>query len=213
MVLLTEDASLDLVSSLLSASGFELTEVEIYSYKTSSNIQAALALSEFIGEIAPATHVIIHRDRDFMTEQEVEWVSDQIASAGATPYITEGSDVEAHFTGTQHLAACLNVPQTDVEEWKDIIASDSHNELMHKFTRKRDDAKILYRNRDEDPPNTLTLVGNANPLPEYQRHGKSMLSKIRGDMHAQFGVTVDLLTPTDFLASERLVEVLLANEE
>ena len=94
-VVLTEDASLELIDTLLRSSDFEDDEFLVYSYKTSSNIQSALILAEFISEIAPATRVIIHRDRDFMTDQEVEWISAQITNVNATPFITEELDADA----------------------------------------------------------------------------------------------------------------------
>ena len=207
-VFLTEDASLELVYAIIEASGFDEDEVVVYSYKTSSNIQAALALSDFIREIAPETKVIIHRDRDFMTDQEVGWISHQINGANAIPFITEGSDIEAYYIDSEHLAELLEVEAGEIDDWKDAIAAEFHNQLFHKFTRKRDDAKVLYRNRPEQPPDTLIMIGNANPLPAEQRLGKYMLRKIRGEMHERFGKTIDVTQSTERLSSDRLVEII-----
>lgn len=209
-VFLTEDASLELVDAIIRASGFDEDEVVVYSYKTSSNIQAALALSDFIREIAPETNVIIHRDRDFMIDQEVSWIIDQINGANAIPFITEGSDIEAYFIDSEHLAELLDVEPDEIDDWKDAIAAEFHNQLLHKFTRKRDDAKVLYRNRPEKPPETLAMIGNANPLPDHQRLGKYMLRKIRGGMHQRFETTIDVSQATERLSSDRLVEILQA---
>lgn len=208
-VFLSEDASLDLVNSLIVSSGFDRDEVVTYSYKTSSNIQAALSLAEFISEIAPETKVIIHRDRDFMTDDEIEWVSLQIRGARGIPFITEGSDIESYFVDCDHLASLLNEDVETITCWLNEMAAECHNELMHKFTRKRDDAKVLYRNRSEQPPDTLALIGNDNPLSENKRLGKYMLRKIRGEMHSKFGKSVAVNTPTDHLYSERLREILI----
>lgn len=213
-VILTEDASLELVDAIIEASGFDEDEVVVYSYKTSSNIQAALALSDFIREIAPETKVIIHRDRDFMTDQEVGWISHQINGANAIPFITEGSDIEDYFIDSGHLAELLEVEADEIDDWKDTIAAEFHNQLFHKFTRKRDDARVLYRNRPEQPPDTLAMIGNANPLPAEQRLGKYMLymlRKIRGGMHERFGTTIDVSQATERLSSDRLVEILQAH--
>lgn len=207
-VFLSEDASLELVNSLVVASGFDKDQVITYSYKTSSNIQAALSLAEFIGEIAPGTKVIIHRDRDFMTDEETGWVRQQIEGAGAIPFITEGSDIESYFIDCNHLATLLNEDDETIVSWLHEIAVESHNELMHKFTRKRDDAKVLYRNRPNQPPDTLALIGNDNPLSEDKRLGKYMLRKVRGGMYEKFGKNTAVNTSTDYLYSERLREIL-----
>ncbi len=210
-VFLTEDASLELVNGLLDSSGFDEDEIVVYSYKTSSNIQAALSLSDFIGEIAPATNVIVHRDRDFMTDQEAGWVAQQIEGAGAIPFITEGSDIEAYFIDSNHLAELLEVVPEEIDDWKDELAEEFHNQLFHKFTRKRDDAKALYRNRREQAPNTIDLIGNDNPLPEDKRLGKYMLRKIRGAMHERFERTVDVNQSTEYLSSDCLADILEAH--
>lgn len=207
-VVLSEDASLELVNSLFLASGFKKEKFIIYSYKTSSNIQSAYVLTEFISEIAPRTKIIIHRDRDFMTDIEVGWVSDRIEKSGAIPFITEGSDIESYFIDSNHLAALLGVSIDEIETWQNEIATKFHNEVMHKFTRKRDEAKTLYKNRDEKPPETLNLIGEDMPLPQDKRLGKYMLSKLRGTMYGKFSKNVDISARSPHLVSKRIGEIL-----
>jgi len=206
-VFLTEDASLELVRTLIRSSGFEDDEIVIYSYKTSSNIQSALTLSEFILEIAPDTKVIIQRDRDFMTDEEVEWTSQSIENSGAIPFITEGSDIEHYFQISSHLAELLGVELEEIDSWKNEIAQKEHNTLVHKYLRKRDEAKKLYRGREEDPPDSMLMLGDDMPLPEEKRLGKYMLRRLRGSMHSRFGVTVDVTCETEHLRSERLASL------
>ena len=203
-VFLTEDASLDLVKIIIRNSGFHEDEIATYSYKTSSNIQSALTLTEFILEIAPDTKVIIHRDRDFMTDDEVVWTEQVIESCGAIPFITEGSDIEDYFQVSEHLAELLNTDVGEIDAWKNEIAQAEHNILTHKYLRKRDEAKWLYRNRAENPPDSMAMLGTDVPLPQEKRLGKYMLRKLRGSMHERFGTTVDVKTTTAYLRSEKL---------
>jgi energy-coupling factor transporter ATP-binding protein EcfA2 len=206
-VILTEDASFEFIASIANGSGYNSNELVIYSYKTSSNIQSAILLADFINEIAPNTNVIIHRDRDFMEGNEVGWVSEQIEESGAIPFITEGSDIETYFISKEHLSALLNEDEEDIDGWLAEIATEHHNVLMHKFTRKRDDLKFLYRKREEDPPETLNLIGNDSPMPANKRQGKFMIRKVRAGMHEKYGKTVDLLGITAALSSPRLIEI------
>jgi energy-coupling factor transporter ATP-binding protein EcfA2 len=206
-VFLTEDASLELVKTLIRSSGFGDDEIVVYSYKTSSNIHAALTLSEFILEIAPDTKVIIHRDRDFMTNDEVNWTTQIIGSTGAIPFITEGVDIESYFQVSEHLAALLEVELEEINDWKTEIARRAHNELVHKYLRKRDEARALYRNRLENPPDSMSMLGTEAPLPEEKRLGKYMLRKLRGSMQDRFCRTVDLNTRSDWLFSKELADL------
>lgn len=205
--ILTEDASYDLVDTLLKSSGFDPEEYVIYSYKSSSNMQSALLLAEFIAEIAPKTSVLIHRDRDMMTDQEVQWVVEDIEAAGAETFITEGCDIESYFVNPEHVASLLGVGRSEVEEWLDELATKNHIELQHRYTRKRDEAKWLYRNRAESPPDTASMLGAEVPLAPDKRLGKFMLRKARGSMHERFGRHVDLRTQSEYLRCERLVEM------
>jgi energy-coupling factor transporter ATP-binding protein EcfA2 len=206
-VFLTEDASLEFVKVLIRESGFDEDEIVTYSYKTSSNIQSALALTEFILEIAPGTKVIIHRDKDFMTDEEVGWTEQVIENSGAIPFITEGSDIEYYFQISEHLAELIGVGIEEIETWKSEIAHAEHNTLVHKYLRKRDEVKSLYRNRAENPPDSMGMLGAEMPLSEEKRLGKFMLRKLRGTMHERFGTTFDVKTHSDFLRSEKLANL------
>ncbi len=210
-VFLTEDANMELIDKLAASAGYPDDEYVVYSYKTSTNMQSALLLSEFIGEIAPNTKIIIHRDQDFMTDNEKQWISELIEDCGAISFITEGSDIESYYIDPEHLASLLEEESDQIITWQNELAQDNHNELTHKFSRKRDELKYLYKKRNENPPDTLGLIGNDNPLSPDKRVGKFMLCKVRSDMHNRFGKTVDIRNQTAFLRSPRLRAILEAN--
>lgn len=210
-VILSEDSSKKYIRKLAEASGFDMANTVIYTYKTSSQIHSAIYLSEFIKDIAPNTTIIVHRDRDFLTDVEVGWISEKISNSGAHPFITEGCDIESYFIDPEHLAEVLDEDVEDIEEWLDDIATKYHNRLLHKFSRKRDDAKYLYRNKAEEPPETLVLLGEDNPLPPEKRLGKFMSKKVRGEMHEEFEKTVDIMKITPNLSSPRLIQILEEN--
>lgn len=207
-VVLTEDSKMELIKLLFKSSGFDLDEIIFYSYKASSNLLSAGALTEFIKEIAPETKIIIHADNDFLTGDEQTKLKDKISDYGALPFITEGSDIESYFIDASHISKLINEDRDDVEEWIDEIAKQYHNQLTHKFSRKRDDAKIkLYKNGNA-PPNTITLLGDDVPLLEEKRLGKFMLKKIRSGLHERFASTTNLISESDYLYSEVLQDLL-----
>lgn len=206
-VFLTEDSSKKHIEVLAQSCEFDMRNTVFYSYRTSSQMHSAVYLAEFIKDIAPNTKIVIHRDRDFLTNDEIEWVSESILSIGAYPFITEESDIEGYFITPEHLGELLDEEDDEIEEWISELASEHHNKLMLKFTRKRDDAKFLYRNRLEEPPSTSVLLGEENPLPSEKRLGKFMLKKIRGGLQGQFGKNINITQQTSHLISERLMEI------
>jgi energy-coupling factor transporter ATP-binding protein EcfA2 len=191
-VFLTEDTDMAMLKMIAKHIGLKENEVLFFSYKTSSNLEPAKILARFIKDITPNTEVYIHRDRDFMTDSEVSVIKGKISSSGATPFITDGCDLESYFLEPDHLALLLNVDNNMVEDWLNTIAQSNHAQLQHSFTRKRDDIKkLLYRDSPETCPNTLALIGNDIPLPSQLRHGKELLKKARKEMHSHFSKTID----------------------
>ncbi|EGW20638.1 AAA family ATPase [Methylobacter tundripaludum] len=207
-VVLTEDSKLALVKTLLESSGFDLNTVAIYSYKTSTNIQSALALCGFIKDVVPMTHVIIHRDRDFMTDQEVKLVQKNIIEADAIPFITLHSDLEGYFLDLAHLAMLLDKDETEIKEWLDQLAASIHNKLQHSYTRKRDQIKqSLYRKNPDECPETIDLIGDDIPLDPSKRLGKTMLKLVRSSMNGMFGKNVNPMAPSDALKCIELQQI------
>ncbi len=206
-VILTEDTKMDAIRSLSASSGFDIQNVIFFSYKASTNLNSIGVLSEFIKEIAPKTNIIVHADSDFLTDVEQEKLEDKITGYGATPFVTEGSDIESYFIIPEHLASVLDVDVEEISTWLNEIATNNHNRLTHKFSRKRDEAKRkLYKN-GEVAPDTLELMGHEVPLRPENRLGKYMLTKVRSEMHERFGKTVDVLSGSGFLYSKKLLDI------
>ncbi|MGG1550945.1 AAA family ATPase [Paenibacillus ferrarius] len=204
-IILTEDRNTEYLEQLLNANGFDLTKILIYSYKTSSNLEQASLFVEFIKEVSNNCDVIIHRDLDFMLEDEISKVRQKITEAGAIPFITRGSDIEAYYINPIHLAELLNEDLEVVESWIHELAIKHHNEIQHQYTRKRDEIKNnLYRSTPSRFPDTLSLIGSDYPLPEDKRKGKFMIKKIRGDMYNKFSKEIDIITSTTHLVCSEL---------
>ena len=208
LLVLTEDRDRQYIKYLLLQNGFLMNETLIYSYKTSSNLEGAVLFVDFLKEMAPECKVVIHRDRDFMTQTEVERVCQSITKADAIPFITQGSDIESYFVTGEHLKIVCSLPAQDITDWLNSIAYENHNDLQHQFTRKRDEIKNkMYRNNRDDCPNTRELIGDQIPLVEEKRKGKFMLRKIRETMRKRLGQTVNLQSPTQALICATLQQI------
>ena len=199
-VILSEDKTFKPLNTLLRSAPLAPGRHLCYSYKTSSAIQGAYLLVNFIREIAPNTRVIIHRDRDFMTDAEVERVRAQIVAQGATPFITAGSDVESYFCAPNHISAKVGRPVEEIAAWITDLINQNQIEIQHTFTRKRDEIKfLLYKGQEYgEPPETLALLGQV-PFQSDKVVGKFLLKKLRGSMHQRFGVDVELISDSPHL--------------
>lgn len=208
-VFLTEDRNTAPLQLLAEQAGFPIGETLFLSYKSSSNLEAAKLLATFIQEASEGTRIVIHRDRDFMTDAEVERVAANISAGGAIAFVTEVSDIESYFIGFSHLGHLLELGSDEVETWLSDLATTEHVSLQHQFTRKRDEIRrVMYRENPDACPDTLALLGDAVPLPIASRHGKAMLKLVRGMMHERFGKVTNVLQASPHLVSHRLRQIL-----
>lgn len=208
-VFLTEDSNSQLFRKLLQKAGYPIDRVLLFSYKTSSALNSAYLLVDFIHEVSPQSKVIIHRDRDLMTDDEVAYVRNRIQQQGAIPFITDGSDIESYFCHPGHLQSLLDVPQDQIDNWLAEQINGMQVEIIHSFTTKRSEIRgLLYRAGQiaGEPPGTLELLGNP-PFAATKIVGKSLLKRLRGSMHQRFGKTVDLLNSTPFLNTQQLEQI------
>ena len=209
-VVLSEDTDLTLIKILAASSGFDVQETLFFSYKTSTNLESAKILASFIKEISPSTTVVIHRDRDFMTDEEAATVATKISQGGAIAFVTERSDIESYFVRSKHIATATGLDSDNVHTWIDKLATGEHNKLAHTFTRKRDEVKhLLYRDNPNEFPSTVELLGDSVPLAHRNRLGKQMLKLVRAGLHTKFNANpAKLLQATAALKSARLAEII-----
>jgi hypothetical protein len=118
-VLLTEDEDILPISAILEASGFNMKEVDTWSYKGCTKIDVALVLNEFIKKHASAATVLLHRDRDYQTDSEAEELRESIEKAGMRCFLTRGTDIESHYLSKEHIHEIY--PMITLEKAQEIL--------------------------------------------------------------------------------------------
>jgi hypothetical protein len=177
----TEDTSTGPLETLLAANGFPPEERFIFSYKASSKIDAAALVLSFVRRVRPGVKLIIHRDRDFMQDDEIC----RLKAKYNIPHgqnvgllITKFSDVEGYFVQPGHLAAALKIPHQDASTLVDATVQENNNEFVLKFRDKREEIKrTLYRNDEENCPETAGLIPGGQITVECAM-GKLLFSKL-----------------------------------
>ena len=188
----TEDSDTKYLEKLLEANGFPLDETFIFSYRTSSKIDAAALMLSFVQRVRPGVKLIIHRDRDFMSDHEIERLKKKYCLPQGTNVgllITKFSDVEGYFTQPLHIAAALDLPVTDAEVFVSAAVQENNNEFVLKFRDKREEIKkVLYKNDEDNCPAVTTLYSRVT---NYGRifNGKIIAFKARPEAAGKRGKT------------------------
>lgn len=150
-LILTEDStSNNLLRVLLESSGFNMKETYMLSYEGCSKLASANLFSIFVKEKMPNLHVLVHRDRDYLTDSEIEYQHETFHRIDVRFFYTEGTDVESYFLNAEHIHHCY--PNIDlatatalVEDTISDILPKSIDFLYKKeFGNRRETSTHLY---------------------------------------------------------------------
>lgn len=208
-VFLTEDTRLEYLYPFLQANGIDPKCTLVHSYNGSSRLQAALELAKFIKNLRPAARVIVHRDRDFMTNEDVAELKVALLKDGDDIdfFVTEGSDIEHYFTRPQHLQASFEISLDEATASISEILKNNQAEFTVRYVRKVDDLKPLFQQRRADSRANKEVV-KGRLLEREHAVGKLLVGKLLE--HAQGGIQDPkkrLLEPRETLRDSNLVEI------
>ncbi|WP_341938559.1 AAA family ATPase [Marinimicrobium sp. C2-29] len=208
-ILLTEDTDPRYIELLAEASGFVPEEFEIWSYEGCSNINTALAINAFIAEHAPGTNVVVHRDRDYMSDEEVQAYKAKLEPIGIKVFITAGNDAEAHLVNTHHISDLYpRVTLQKVNELIEEVLDERRDAILRKYINTIHNRKLQasYKGGDRPDPGAIAL-GCTQSYDNDRRghmHGKIVESALRAKLQAEVGGNIDLCRMSDHILCEDL---------
>lgn len=113
---------------------------EILSYRGCGNIDNATLLAEIIRMSTSGTKVIIHRDRDFLPEEEIKNFENRCRKAGIIPFVTSGADIESYYLDKEHLLNSLSLEKNELEDIFDKMKRSRNMEsIINKIANDRID--------------------------------------------------------------------------
>ncbi len=120
---------------------------------------------------------IVHRDRDFMTDDEaVKW-QNAYATEGCLPWVTSGSDVEAYFCNASYLSALYKVSLDEAEAWRSEASSKVTNSKSSFFEKRRTITRLLWQDGGGPATDDLwQLNGGQSPANQI---GKKLLAALK----------------------------------
>ena len=217
-IVLTEDSDITYMQTLLKANNIDLNTTLIYPYKTCEQLESAILVGDFIKKAAPNCNVIIHRDRDFMTDDEVNVIKDKITAESLIPWITRYSDIEAYFTTEKHLSIITGKDLAEINSWLTDILTKNHVDIQAEFQNKRNNVKNkLYRdgklkkNNSISWHDTINLFGKSVPTSLKNVKGKFLLRKINGSILEFAGKVIKVATETEALKDSDIQTLFVHN--
>ncbi len=89
---------------------------------------------------------LIHRDRDFMDDKEVERWKKAYKTDGVRLWVTPGCDVEAYFCTAAYLAALYGVEEVEAEIWRQEAAGTVSGAKKTFFSKRQVINRLVWPN-------------------------------------------------------------------
>lgn len=210
-ILLTEDKVTRPVTALARANDAP-DSVAVLSYNGCGNLAAARLLAGMLADMRPDARIVIHRDRDFRTDAEMEF---ELATAAAerdrngvervTEIFTPLNDVEHSFAKPEHLkevfAGRLDAGIVD-GALEDVIAFRRDNLVnaarvargqlkasLYDVPRKRAKPEWAASGMPNNEPNVSGFLppNGITPVAFEHCHGKKLMDGLRPTLHHHIG--------------------------
>jgi ABC-type cobalamin/Fe3+-siderophores transport system ATPase subunit len=123
------------------------------------------------------SRVLIHRDRDFMTQVETEKWAQSFKTPRVFPWVTNGSDIEAYFCQSDYLSALYAVAVDVAENWR-LEAAKSVTKAHATFLEKRKNVvRVLWP--DGGSPDAQALWNAAGGISPSTVKGKKLHASLK----------------------------------
>lgn len=191
-VVLTEDTNTKYIDTLLSSSGRDMDKVQIWSYGGCTQLEAAKVLASFIDNIAPGCEVIVHRDRDYLSDEEIKSLREKFNKSGFTIFITEGTDIESHFLNCSHLSKVFPLREDqEISELVDRATENTKGDSLRIMANSRYSQAVKSWDRSDRHPEAGNIYQACSE--EYEsdptrfRHGKKTLKEFNKLAESEWG--------------------------
>lgn len=213
-VIATEDAhsnSNKLLSLILQGSGFENKSFVILPYEGCSKIDSAIYVSKCLKRFREDLRIIIHRDRDGMSQDEINNFITKIKQENNSYcFITKDNDLEMYFCTPKHIQKILSEKaiSIDLDEAQNIFdraAESSYNKSLERYLNRRLDP--ITRGGRGTEAIEATDYFNANR--QHCLNGHLMMGVIKSILHQDYHIKgEELIKLTEFIYDATLKKII-----
>lgn len=205
-IVLTEDKNFEHLKCFFKAHGCDINTTEFISYSGASQINTAIALGKYFKSKKDNVKVVIHRDRDYLSDDEIEKIRNKIEQYDMFFYVTDGVDLEGQYISALHVNELY--PEIGIDEIEELInnATEESSEISidklldHSFKNRKPDNDAYAKTFRE-----LTKQYNSD-IVRY-RYGKKVLGLLKSKLQTKLKRNIDLLRPTPHIINQDLVVI------
>jgi hypothetical protein len=206
-LVLTEDQNSTYLLNYLKIHGIKSEEIEIISYGTCTQFKTtAFKLAEYVLQ-KRKLQVIMHRDRDYLSDNEAEDIIKVIRKKEYFPLIPKGVDIESLFVNAQHInhlypEISLTQAESIITKSIDFCEQKSIDKLIDhhfKINPKPDEQAYAKKFRE------LNQLYHSNKMRYF--YGKTTLGQIKSEIQKILKKNIVLDQASPFIRDEDLVKL------
>lgn len=193
-IYLTEDEDHSMHIPLLQSNNADFNCLKIISYKGNKSHLFHNSI-ELIHHLSPWSKIIVHRDRDLLTQNEIHKLEEEAKKLRYHLFLTDGYDLESYFISKEHLTETLpNLTSHEIEELRKLAINSVKKTSINKIKN----SKIKTDNAEE--------LFDSNP--DYYVYSKKAVGELRNLLRNRFPASINLVRPSSGLQNELLSSVL-----
>jgi energy-coupling factor transporter ATP-binding protein EcfA2 len=205
----TEDDDPTLLKVLAESSGFDLSQTVVQPYYGVTKVHNLRPLISIVRKTNPEMSITVHRDRDFLSAEDVSDWKKSIIKLHAEPFVTSGLDVESHFLNPAYLAE--QNPGTSQHAFQKLIDTSlgqDRDDTIEAYVNGK--TNISRENRTSGSLNMGALAVQAqkdvtaNPR-DYSR--KKTLRTLRRNFRQSYGIGLKLGASPQILLNDELHQI------
>ncbi len=204
-IFLTEDKKQGLIEKFIYKNGFNERETDLRSYKGCTNIGSAEVLFNYLKDKFPKNHpkIVVHRDKDYMTEDEVDNEIAKFKRNGIDLFITKGTDVESYYVNKKHIIETQGMSSEKVDEILRLAKDDKKQIAIDAIKRK----EFGDKNKDKSS-HLISFVDDFYSKNEDKLfHGKEVLRKVKSLIQTETKANAKIEALSDHLVDNKLSEI------
>lgn len=207
VVVLTEDENIRILESILESSDFQMDYTLILPYYGVTAIKNLRPLINIVKSSNESAKILLHRDRDFLSNSETISWQQQVRQLQVEPFLTFGTNVESYLVNAKHLALLNNdVSEKEFETMLEEVIKSFSEDIVRAYVNGR--IEIERQNGNGRQVDYGKLAAKApleinNNIPQLC-DGKILIRGIRAAFREKYKRNLNDIKISKYLAVEEL---------
>ena len=159
MIIVSEDSNTALLRKLVAQWPEIDHAVAFYPGNGYANVPAPHQTKELAETLGGKFKILVHRDRDSLTDEEAQKLSGQYEAEGAALWLPFESDVEAYFCQVEFLEVFLGCSQQQAQDYVSEVLNQHAVPLREQFNKQRTAHNRELYQAGGSPANDLVWAG------------------------------------------------------